>query len=150
MVESVDAVGRRAYVRTDVLGRTVETAVWNPAKTPTPDYDNKTSVTYNALSEVTVSKDAKGRTTTVYYNSLGKPKMTVFPDGTYSLVYYDDNLRAFQTVDVMGRVTVSAYDNMGRVTSTTLQPSLGASCSGTPNPCIASYTYDLVHDDLLT
>src|SRR6266545_389249 len=34
-------------------------------------------------------------------------------------------------------------------TSVTLKPSLGSSCSGTPNPCVVTYTYDLTHDDLL-
>src|SRR5207247_7141715 len=29
MIESVDAVGRKAYVKTDLLGRTVETSLWN-------------------------------------------------------------------------------------------------------------------------
>ncbi len=152
MVESVDAVGRKAYGKTDLLGRTVETAVWNPA---TGAYGNLTNASYNALSEVTVSKDAKGQITTMYYNSLGKPKMTVFPDSTdaamrYSLIYYDDNLRAFQTVDVMGRVAVSTYDSIGRVTSVKLKPSVSTDCTGTPNPCVVTYYYDPIHDDLLT
>ena len=150
MVESVDAVGRKAYVKTDLLGRTVETAVWNVSSLA---YGNRTAVTYNALSEVVASQDAKLQTTIVYYNSLGKPKMTVFPDSTdanmrYSLLYYDDNLRAFQTVDVIGRVSVSAYDAIGRVTSFTLKPSLSTVC---PTNCyVATYGYDSVHDDLKT
>jgi len=147
MIELVDAVGRKVYQKTDLLGRTIETAVWNPQ---TSAYGNLTSASYNALSEVTVSKDAKGQTTTIYYNSLGKPKMTVFPDVTNSTGYYDDNLRPLETVDVMGRIAVSAYDNIGRVTSVTLKPSLGTDCAGAPNPCVAKYNYDPVHGDLLS
>ncbi|OLE76291.1 hypothetical protein AUG19_03205 [archaeon 13_1_20CM_2_54_9] len=144
MIESIDAVGRKAYIKTDLLGRTVETAVWNPQ---TSAYGNRTNASYNALSEVTVSKDAKGQTMTVYYNSLGKPKMTVFPDSTdaamrYSLVYYDDNLRPFQTVDVMGRVAVSTYDSIGRVTKVSLRAPPATTTYDT------FYDYDS-HDDLL-
>ena len=69
--------------------------------------------------------------------------MTVFPDGTNSAIYYDDNLRAFETADVMGRVSISAYDRIGRATSITLKPSLS---SGTTYAM--TYTYDPVHDDL--
>jgi len=141
-IESVDAVGRKGYSKTDVLGRSVETAVWNASSLA---YGNVTSATYNALSKTVASTDGKGQTTTTYYNSLGKPKMTVFPDGTYSVVYYDDNLRAYQTVDLMGRVAVSAYDSLGRVTSVTMKPSLSSGTS-----YVATYGYDPVHDDLLT
>lgn len=150
MVESVDAVGRKVYSKTDLLGRTVETAVWNPA---TSSYGNQTKIMYNALSEVNWSKDANGKITTVYYNSLGKPKMTVFPDSTdadkrYSTVYYDDNLRAYTAVDVMGRASVSAYDYTGRVISVTLKPTLSTVC---PTNCYSvAYVYDPVHDDLQT
>ncbi len=142
MVESVDAVGRKAYVKMDLLGRTVETAVWNPQ---TNAYGNWTNASYNALSEVTLSKDAKGQTTTIYYNSLGKAKMTVFPDGTNSIIYYDDNLRAFEKVDVMGHVSISAYDSIGRVTSMTLKPTLSSSTT-----YVVAFGYDPVHDDILT
>jgi len=124
MIESVDAVGRRAYEKADLLARAIETGVWNPS---TGAYGNLTKVTYNALSEVVTSTDANGKTTTTYYNAFGKPKMTVFPDGSYSVVYYDDNMRAFESVDVMGRASVTAYDSLGRVTSTALKSSLSAS-----------------------
>src|SRR5207249_11824428 len=119
-----------------------ETGIWNPQ---TGAYGNLTSASYNALSEVTLSKDAKGQTTTVYYNSLGKPKMTVFPDGTNSTVYYDDDLRAFEKADMMGRVSISAYDTIGRVTSVTLKPSLSSSTT-----YVVTYGYDSIHDDLKT
>src|SRR2546422_887480 len=72
------------------------------------------------------------------------------PDGTYSVAYYDDNLRAFQTVDVMGRVAVSTYDSIGRVTSVKLKPSISTDCAVTPNPCVVTYFYDPIHGDLLT
>ena len=153
MVESVDAVGRKAYVKTDLLGRAIETGVWNVSSRA---YGNWTNASYNALSEVTLSKDAKGQITTTYYNSLGKPKMTVFPDGTYSVVYYDDNLRAFKTVDVMGRVSVSAYDSIGRVTSETVTDDTWLSpISGTSTyyntwtsvtGCTSTTHYDCVND----
>src|SRR5206468_7936525 len=74
MIESIDAVGRKAYVKTDLLSRTVETAVWNVSSLA---YGNRTALTYNAHSEVVTSQDAKLQTTTTYYNSVGKPKMTV-------------------------------------------------------------------------
>ena len=147
LIESVDGAGRKAYVKTDLLGRTIETAVWNPQ---IGAYGNLTKVTYNSLSKVITSQDAKSQTTTTYYNSFGKPKITVFPDGTYALVYYDDNLRAFESVDSMGRASISTYDSLGRVTAVTLKPSLSTSCSGNPNPCVVTYVYDPVHDDLLT
>ncbi len=121
IIESIDPVGRKAYTKTDLLGRTTETAVWNVSSLA---YGNFTATAYNALSKVVSSTDARGQTTTVYYNSLGLPKLTIFPDGTNASVYYDDNLRPFQTVDVMGRVSVSSYDNLGRLTSTVLKPSL--------------------------
>jgi len=142
MVESIDALGRKAYSRTDLLGRTVETAVWNPQ---TGAYGNLTNASYNALSEIVSSKDAKGQTTTKYYNSLGKPKMSIFPDVTNSTVYYDDNLRPFENVDVMGRVSISGYDKLGRLISVTVKPSLLSSTT-----YMVSYGYDSVHDDLVT
>ena len=79
--------------------------------------------------------------------------MTVFPDSTdaakrYSVVYYDDNLRAFETVDVMGRAAVSSYDSIGRVNSVKLKPTISTDCA--PNPCVVTYGYDSVHDDLQT
>ncbi len=149
-IESVDVVGRKAETISDVLGRTVQTGVWNPA---TGSYGNVTATTYNALSEATTNSDAQGQTTTTYYNSLGEPKMTVFPDSTdaaprYSVVYYDDNVRAYTTIDLMGRAAVSAYDVLGRVTSVTLKPALSTVC---PTSCYTmTYGYDSVHDDLLT
>ena len=146
-IESIDAIGRRVYSKTDLLGRTVETSVWNPA---TSTYGNKTNATYNALSKLTTSKDGSSRMTTLYYNSFGLPRMTAFPDGSTSVTYYDDNLRPFQTVDAMGRVSVQTYDTIGRVVSVTLKPTLGTLCSGAPNPCVVSYGYDPVHNDLLT
>jgi RHS repeat-associated protein len=141
MAESVDAVGRKAYQKTDVLGRTIESAVWNPT---TGSYGNLTKATYNALSKIVTSGDAKSQTTTVYYNSLGKPRMTVFPDGTYSLVDYDDNLRPFRTVDQMGRVATEGYDSLGRVVKSSLKASPSASTTYD-----TFYDYDPVHDDLL-
>ena len=141
MIESIDAVGRKVYSKTDVMGRIIETAVWNPASN---SYGNFTATTYNALSKVVTTKDGGAQTTAVYYNSFGKPKMTVFPDGTYSVVYYDDGLRAFKTADVTvpGRVAISTYDALGRVA----RISLKASDSGTTT-YDTFYDYDS-HDDL--
>lgn len=139
-IESVDAVGRKAYSKTDVMGRTVQTAVWNSTAGV---YGNFTAAAYNALSEVVSLTDAKGQTTTTYYNSFGKPGMTVFPDGTYSVVYYDDNLRPYRTVDVMGITANFSYDSLGRVAAFSLKAPSGSSYD-------TLYKYDSAHDDLLT
>ena len=110
-------------MKTDMMRRPIETGVWNPA---TATYGNFTYSTYNALSQVTTTKDANGQLTAVYYNSLGRPKMTVYPDGGYAVVDYDDNLRAFRTTDVMGRVATDTFDSLGRVIKSSLKASSSA------------------------
>lgn len=123
-VETIDPAGRKAYIKVDPLGRTIEAGQWNPA---TSAYGNLTKVAYNAVDLPIVQQDGAQQSTTTYYDALGNPRLAVYPNGRFASLAYDENLRAFQRTDEMGRMQTLSYDVLGRVIRSSLKDTASSS-----------------------
>ncbi len=132
-----DLLGR-AYQRTDVLG-------------------NTSSTIFTSRGAAKSTTNAAGVTMTYLYDGLGRSTSVTYPSGKTVHSGYDNGNQRTSTTLALGTpeqtVTTTAYDNMGRVISSTdgtgatssrTYDLLGRTTSSTDgNNLTTSYTYDL-------
>ena len=146
VVTITDEVGRKQRATHDVLGRVVmsEEFEWNGT-----DQYRTTKNTYNALDQVTFTRQYDGPpTSSVYqetaltYDGYGRSKTRRLPQNATNTLttydYYDDG--AVQKVtDARGATTNYTYDNRRMVTGISYGVPSG---SNIPVPSSISYSYD--------
>ncbi|MCP2323337.1 RHS repeat-associated protein [Hamadaea flava] len=116
--ETVDGNGNRTVHVFDRAGRQYETHL--PAYTPPGSstvINPVASQTYDALSQVTTSTDALGKTTHYDYDQLGRVWKTTAPDGGISYASYDLLGNQTWSKDPTSKISGATYDYLGRQTT---------------------------------
>ncbi|RRJ67000.1 RHS repeat protein [Paenibacillus oralis] len=76
---------------------------------------NKTTYTYDALSQLIAVTDAEGKTTSYSYNMAGDMFKLTYADGKSLTKSYDEIGRLLKRTDPLGQVETYSYDNNGNV-----------------------------------
>lgn len=123
-----DAAGRTTYFAYDPQGRVAQTTFPSTLAE---------SYIYDAVGNLTAKTDRKGQTISYSYDELDRLVTKTYPAGGGSVSYtYEAGGRMTQVTDASGTYGFT-YDNVGRLTSTTVQYSFLPGQTFTN-----SYTYD--------
>jgi RHS repeat-associated protein len=129
-----DALNRPIVTVQNLIGQAIEVET-PPTYDPTyPDQNVRGETVYDAAGNAIASVDALGRITRTYYNDLNHPQVVVqnligqaivvstpppfdpaYPDRNVRTEYvYDDAGRTTATIDTLGHITRTYYDDIGR------------------------------------
>jgi RHS repeat-associated protein len=134
-VSEVNQAGKAKSFEYDAAGRVA--AVSLPHVTD-PDAANaliqpRSEFTYDAYSNMEVSRDAKGRETQFSYDEMNRQLTRILPLGQVQSNAYNASGQLFRQTDFKGQVTELLYDNFGRITNRNLY----AAGSNTPSQKVA-------------
>ncbi|MFF1676264.1 RHS repeat-associated core domain-containing protein [Streptomyces sp. NPDC058256] len=149
------AGGSASRVITDALGRTTERRDYSGTSPADPAYGSGTGAPYTSTSttytpagkELTVT-GPDGSVWSFGYDLYGRTTSATDPDTGRTTTGYTDKDQVSWTKDAAGRVVISGYDPLGRVSGTWTAPST-ADLTSTAEERVAAnqltgYTYDSV------